>query len=184
MEGLIVIIGLIVAIVNAVNKGKTVKKNAPGQAARPQQPVRPISQSPNRPVAPAAPAKPTVAPAQPTITPAGMDFWKQISDMLDDAEEEKPAVKGHEQVTDMPEGDSRECEHGSVGGSMAYTSLQEGREAAQKKRAPDMQRRQTETASALYRPAMTAQEMRQAVVMAEILKRPQERMAEQARRWS
>jgi len=36
----------------------------------------------------------------------------------------------------------------------------------------------------MYRPAMNAQEMRRAVVMAEILKRPQERMTEQARRWS
>lgn len=184
MEGLIVIIGLIIAIVNAVNKGKTVKKNAPGQAARPQQAQSPRSEQMNRPVAPAAPVKPTVAPAQPTVTPAGMDFWKQISGMLDEVEEEKTAVKGHEQVTAMPEGNSRECEHGSVGGSMAYTSHQEGKDAVQKKRVPDMQRRQTETPSSLYRPAMTAQEMRQAVVMAEILKRPQERMAEQARRWS
>lgn len=189
MESLIVIIGIIAAIVNAVNKGKKVKKNAPGQAARPQQPVQPPFQpvqrtrhgQMNRPdTVPAGNAKPTVVPAQPTAAPGNTDFWQQIAGLLD--EEEAPAAdKGHEQVTIMPEGDSRECEHGGVGGSMAYDSHQEGKVSSEKKRREPAPQPETDT---LYRPAMNAQEMRRAVVMAEILKRPQERMAEQARRWS
>lgn len=189
MEGIIVVVGIIIAIVNAINKGKTVKKNAPGQATRPQQPVQPPFQSAHRAryeqmKTPVEPARPTV---QPTVTPAAPsdDFWKQITALMEP--EEETAVKGHEQVTAMPEGDSRECDHGSVGGSMAYSKHQGGSAVAAQKREAfsSKQYAQTQqTADTLYRPARSAQEMRQAVVMAEILKRPQERMAEQARRWS
>lgn len=194
MEAIIVIIGIIIAIVNATNKGKQVKKNAPGQAAKQSQPVTPPFQSPHRaqyeqmqtPVAPAAPQQPA---AQPSAQPAGPgDFWKQVTELLDEEKEKKKAlkpVKGHGQVTAMPEGRSRECEHGSVGGSIAFDTHQEGTNAAvRKQRAGGTARNAQAAEHSLYRPAMNAQEMRRAVVMAEILKRPQERMAEQARRWS
>lgn len=190
MEAIIVIIGIIIAIVNATNKGKQVKKNAPGQAAKQSQPVTPPFQSPHRaryeqmqtPVAPAAPQQPAAQPAGPG------DFWKQVTELLDEEKEKKKAlkpVKGHGQVTAMPEGRSRECEHGSVGGSIAFDTHQEGTNAAvRKQRAGGTARNAQAAEHSLYRPAMNAQEMRRAVVMAEILKRPQERMAEQARRWS
>ena len=84
----------------------------------------------------------------------------------------------------MNEGDSRECEHGSVGGSMAYGSHEGGRPVSQIKPGRTIYDRKDEGVAAMYRPAMNAQEMRRAVVMAEILKRPQERMADQARRWN
>lgn len=178
MEGIIAIIGIIIAIVNAINKSsKSVKKNAPGQKRPPQQ-VR--HETVKAPIPPVQYTPPT--PAQPTVMSDSDNFWKKVSDML--AEKETGSdVQGHEQVTSMPEGNSRECEHGSVGGSMAYGGHQGGRVTANIPARSKFEDSKAEDYS-MYRPAMNAQEMRQAVVMAEILKRPQERMAEQARRWS
>ena len=127
---------------------------------------------------------------KPTVQPAGgvqlPEFWKQVSEAIkeefDDlvSDEKAQPATGHEAVGRMAEGDSRECEHGSVGGSMAYEGHQEGSEERR-----DTARRPSEpNERAMYRPAMNAEEMRRAVVMAEILKRPQDRMAEQARRWT
>jgi hypothetical protein len=92
----------------------------------------------------------------------------------------KPVQKhsAHAAVGSLAEGTSRECDYGSLGGSMAYSHA-DGEGAAKRPAAITEQPMQEE-----YRPAMTAEEMRRAVVMAEILKTPQERMAEQARRWN
>ena len=162
MEGIIAIIIIVISLITSANKAKQVKQNAPGQSAAPQnaptQPVYPQS-APNRPVQTGGFAK-QVAPNRPVPIKTNL-----------------PA--GHRAVGNMDEGISRECEHGSLGGSMAYESHEGGSRVQRAQTAYD---RQNETS--LYRPAMTAQEMRKAVVMAEILKRPQERMAEQARRWS
>ena len=185
MEGLIVIIGIIISIVNAINKSKKVKNNAPGRAPAPQRPITSGTSVPAKRVEqprPAAPAvKPTVsAPAE--TQPSA--FWREISDLLKDAPVPEQPAKGHEAPGRMREGDSRECEHGSIGGSMAYGGHQEGSEKRNQQPAKNAYDRQNEHPSSLYRPAMNAQEMRRAVVMAEILKRPQERMNEQARRWT
>ena len=187
-EVLIAVVVIIGSLIKTMSKANKVKQNAPGKAAAPEKPAAPAASAERmrssqnvRPV----PAQPTV---KPTVHPAGSagvpDFWKQISEAIkEELAPEKPAAaqpaKGHEAAGRMAEGDSRECEHGSVGGSMAYEGHQEGREEK-----PVQRPRPAETASLAYRPAMTAQEMRRAVVMAEVLKRPQERMAEQARRWS
>ena len=178
---LIVIIG---SLVKTAGKSRKIKENAPGKAAAPARPAvaeapvqRPQPERSARPV----PAQPTVQPmVHPTEKPADIpDFWQQMSRAFGQTAETEAADAGHEAVGKMAEGDSRECEHGSVGGSMAYEGHQEGREKRESKPQPA-----AATAASAYRPAMTAQEMRRAVVMAEILKRPQERMAEQARRWS
>ena len=186
-EGLFALIVVVIGLAaKFAGQTKKVKQNAPGKAAAPVRPAAPAAERMRssqsiRPV----PAQPTV---KPTIHPAGSagvpDFWKQIGEELkeEQASEKSAAAqpaKGHEAAGKMAEGDSRECEHGSVGGSMAYEGHQEGREEK-----PVMPPRPAATAAPAYRPAMTAQEMRRAVVMAEVLKRPQERMAEQARRWS
>lgn len=182
------IVALIVIVVIGIAKGmgqtKKLKQNAPGKAAAPVRPAAPARTAPARPTV-RMPAAPSI---QPTVRPVGGNmqlgsFWQQVSSALQEQDTSSARASGHEAPVRMPEGDSRECEHGSVGGSMAYQGHQEGRE--------DRRERKTATGAydnpasdALYRPAMNAQEMRQAVVMAEILKRPQERMAEQARRWT
>lgn len=189
MEGLVFIIIIIVSIVNAANKSKKVRNNAPGKVSAPVKPAAPV-----RPVQQAA--RPTVVPTiqptiRPTVAPAADGgqtgpFWQQVAEAMKQEKDAAKQVPGHGAAGRMPEGVSRECEHGSVGGSMAYEGHQEGRNEPRKDKrpVPIARDRQSDPEETLYRPAMNAQEMRRAVVMAEILKRPQERMAEQARRWS
>lgn len=212
-EVVIVIIGVIAAIAKAAGKTKKIKKNAPGQAKEPVYeegqsaegavqpartapragagyavPAQPTVQPTVRPASPGQPLRPVAAPTAKAAKPASADipvqpgFWQQLGEALKEELGVDGPQKGHGTVNKMPEGDSRECEHGSIGGSMAYESHQGGR---------IMEERVVRTAEApaakegkTFRPAMNAEEMRRAVVMAEILKRPQERMAEQARRWS
>ena len=173
-------------LIKTMSKANKVKHNAPGQAAAPAKPAAP-AQPAARPAGSArpAPAMPTV---KPTVQPSGgaqlPEFWRQISETIKDEfapEKSAPAQKarGHEAVGEMDEGSSRECEHGSLGGSMAYEGHQEGREAKLAVRP-----RPAAAQTPAFQPRMSAQEMRRAVVMAEVLKRPQERMAEQARRWN
>ena len=161
MEGIIAIIIIVLSLISSSNKAKKIKQNAPGQSAAPQnaptQPVYPQS-APNRPVQTGGFAK-QVAPNRPVQTKT-----------------EVPA--GHRAVGNMDEGISRECEHGSLGGSMAYAGHTEGAERS-KTANPAMP-----AFEPMQRPVMSAEEMRRAVIMAEILKRPQERMAEQSRRWN
>ena len=92
--------------------------------------------------------------------------------------------------SDLTEGDSRECDHGSVGGSMDITSHMglgeefEHAETRVKVNVRPSQAAAKEETKAATRPVaeMTAEQMRQAVIMAEILKRPSERFA--GRRWA
>lgn len=196
MDALLAIIGIIAVIVNAVNKSKKVRQNAPGQAAAPKSAAPAAS-------VPRARTEQTVRPAvQPTIHPTVSvpqspaadqgSFWQQIGDALQKELGIDTDGADHGRRSPMNEGDSRECEHGAIGGSMPYGEHEGNKKPAdQKSAAAAVKRpvrteydRKLEANASLYRPAMNAQEMRRAVVMAEILKRPQERMSEQARRWS
>lgn len=68
------------------------------------------------------------------------------------------------------QGESRECEHGVVGGSIPG-DIHEGEEKHAVRRAPEARPVKQEP----LRPRMDARELRRAVVMSEILKRPSER---------
>jgi hypothetical protein len=175
MEGIIAIIIIVLSLITSANKAKQVKQNAPGQsAAQPtaqQRPVYPQS-VPTRPVQ----TQTVLRPAQSMTSQTG-SFASQVAPKR--PEPQKPAVPaGHQAVGNMGEGISRECGHGSVGGSMAYNGHTEGGERAKPVK-PD-----ASTFEPMQRPVMSAEEMRRAVIMAEILKRPQERMIEQSRRWN
>lgn len=183
MEGLIVVISIVIAVVNAVNKEKKVRKNAPGQAARPRKTTarfEPLSNEQNADVRSQSTAP---SPAQ------SAEFWTQIVETLDHEEKEQAtATRGHEAAAQMAEGESRECEHGSIGGSMAYDT-HEGESVVEKREnaaLPEdrLAEKQLTAKPSAGRLPLSAQELRSAVVMAEILKRPQERMMEQARRWT
>lgn len=188
-EVIIALIVIIGSLAKTASKSKKIRENAPGKAAAPAKPAAPVR------TYPAAPAKKLMpdhaghpAPAGPTIRPTVHptesmspvpDFWKHVSEALSEEPAEKKPDAGHGTAEMLAEGDSRECEHGSLGGSMAYEGHAEGRD---KKAAGRL--RAAEYEGSVRRPVMNAQEMQRAVVMAEILKRPQERMNEQARRWS
>ena len=182
-EVIIALIVIVGSLIRTASKANKVRQNAPGKAAAPARPAAPVQQAARPAPARPAPAQPSI---QPTIHPSQEeaplpDFWKQMSKHFNEeiASEKKEA--GHQAVSGMAEGESRECEHGSVGGSMAYEAHQEGGEMKARPAAAPASAHKPVSA---FAPAMNAQEMRRAVVMAEILKRPQERMAEQARRWN
>ncbi len=184
-EGIIALIVIFASLAKFLGQTKKVKQNAPGKAAAPMRPAAPAAPV-TRPAEPArpAPAAPTV---RPTVQPTGEsvqlpEFWQQVSKALKEELAPEKRDPGHEAVGKMAEGDSRECGHGSIGGSMAYEAHEEGGRMKPNVRTPAPGSAQK--AETAYRPAMNAQEMRRAVVMAEILKRPQDRMAEQARRWN
>lgn len=186
-EVIVALIVIVASLVKTVGKSKKIRDNAPGKAAAPEKPAAPAKQAEeaqpvlNRQYARPVPVQPTVhTTVRPTEKPAEIpDLWQQMSKRFGEQAEAMKRDEGHEAVVKMVEGDSRECEHGSIGGSMAYEAHQEGGEKKAVKPRPAA----AKPVSA-YRPVMNAQEMRRAVVMAEILKRPQERMAEQTRRWS
>lgn len=183
-EVIIAIAVIAASLIKGMKQSKKVKQNAPGKAAapvRPSEPVKPVTSA--RPAVNERPV-PAVPTVKPTVQPTGgniqlPEFWQQVSRALKEELAPEKNDPGHEAVGKMAEGDSRECGHGSIGGSMAYEGHQEGRERKEIKPRPA-----AAPEASVYRPAMNAQEMRRAVVMAEILKRPQDRMAEQARRWS
>ena len=165
------LIAVIAVIVRTINKAKKVKQNAPGRTMAPSSPV------PKAYTERSVPGR--TMTADPTDVSQPGNFWQQFGRVVQEEEQNR----GHEAVGRMAEGDSRECAHGSVGGSMAYKGHTEG--GTDKKTGRSAQNAgEKPGADVLYRPAMNAQEMRRAVVMAEILKRPQERMVEQARRWT
>ena len=156
------IIGLIARVSSRANKTAA---NRPGQGAKP---------------APAAKPAPSAAEATPVgterETPAASAWPSGAMDESDLAR------------SDLSEGDSRECDHGSVGGSMDITTHQgQGVEFEHAKPQVHVNVRPTREAAADTQAAaagaihMTAAEMRRAVVAAEILKRPSERRA--AGRW-
>lgn len=161
MEAIIAIAIIVVSLIASANKAKKVKQNAPGQS---DTPIQPLPQ-----------------PTRPMASEQGT-FWQQMSNPTSSeptVRQHTASQKGHQAVNTMKEGDSRECEHGSVGGSMAYTSHSEGVTQKNEKKVIIPQT----TVEPMVRPSMNAEEMRRAVIMAEILKRPQERMMEQNRRW-
>lgn len=187
-EGIIALIVIFASLAKFVGQTKKVKQNAPGKAAAPVCPAAPAAPA-ARPAEPARPA-PAVPTVKPTVQPSGgsvqlPEFWQQVSRALkEELAPEKKTDPGHETVGKMAEGDSRECGHGSIGGSMAYEAHDEGGRMTPNVRTPATSGVRAQQNEPAYRPAMNAQEMRRAVVMAEILKRPQDRMAEQARRWN
>ena len=183
LEGIIGLITIVVIFSRLASKTKQVKQNAPGKTEAPVS-----AMTPQRPV-----MQPTV---NPTVPQGG--FWGQMLEALEDLEddgvlnESKPRKAPQTAKTvpkksnahaasgrQLDEGSSRECEHGSLGGSMAYTHSDDA--AVMPRRVPVQAQPQS---APTYRPAMNAEEMRKAVIMAEILQRPQERMAQQARRWT
>ena len=88
---------------------------------------------------------------------------------------------------DLGEGESRECDHGSVGGSMDITShagMGEEFEHAQPLAKPNVKPAyaMAEDAALQSPTKLTAAQMRQAVIWAEILRRPSERW--QGGRWT
>lgn len=89
-------------------------------------------------------------------------------------------------VQHMDNGSSRECEHGSVGGSMDITTHEGGTDfehATVKVTAhvrPEFREHDEDTVIGTVR-RLDAGDMRRAVIVSEILKRPDERMRE--RRW-
>ncbi len=107
----------------------------------------------------------------------------------EEAEEEAEEEELPESDLAIPEqenGSSRECEHGSVGGSMDITTHEGGTDfehATVKVKAhvrPELRRDDENTVINTVR-RLNAEDMRRAVVVSEILKRPEERMRE--RRW-
>ena len=175
---------IIIFIVSQLSKSmKQVKKNRPGQGARPTPGGTPVrDRAARRPYIPAQPvAQPTVAPSytppQPEPDPAVQTDY--TAGMLDESDRAR---------ADLTEGESRECDHGSLGGSMDITShsgMGEEFEHAAQRAKPNVKPAYAaaEQASSLQSPTkLTAAQMRQAIVWAEILKRPSERW--QSGRWS
>lgn len=173
----VVILVIIFSVVNAISK---------------QAKQRPKRQPPNAPAKAEPPANMQTVANQKMEDSSRADdetSWQQVSmsELLGQAKAQPESVSakmqdGHGVVKNLSEGDSRACEHGSLGGSIAYDSHEGGRVAPQEiKRLGRFVA--TEAVDALYEPSMDVRQMRQAVVMAEILKRPAERQAEQARRW-
>jgi len=134
---------------------------------------------------PAGPGRPSPAPARPAQPETDSAAYAGAYDgMLDESDRAR---------TDLSEGESRECDHGSVGGSMDITS-HAGMGEEYERAKPEVQPL-VRTSASSARPAaepdampadsitrMTAAQMRQAVIMAEILRRPSERR--RAGRWS
>lgn len=190
-EGLIAVIIIVVSLVASAKKAKTASKNVPGR----KNAARPVSTAQAKPAArPAAPVK-SAQPAQPAAEPvqSAVPVQPQVLNESDYAR------------ADLDEGDSRECDHGSVGGSMDITShagmgdefvhaqqmvkttVATSVKTQVKVRRDDMPPEEPEAEeaqpdNAAIRSAaasMNAEQMRQAVIMAEIMKRPSERF----RRW-
>lgn len=167
-----VLIILLIAVVAILSNSKKKKKGSGGQSVPGRQTVPgrqarpwPEAQRPGAAVEPAQSAQPEMdmeaepaAPEQPEEPER-----PQVHVTLKTPEQEAKA-KGFGQ------GASRECEHGVVGGSIAGDA-HEGEEKHAVKRSPETHPVELEP----LRPRMNARELRRAVVMSEILKRPCER---------
>ena len=161
---------LVIAVVAILSNSKKKKKGSGGQSVpgrqtvpgrqnrpwpeaqrpdRPDEPVQAVQPETDMEIEPAAPEKPEKPQVHVTL--------KTV--------EQEAKEKGFGQGT------SRECEHGVVGGSIAGDA-HEGEEKHAVKRVPDTYPVDEEP---LLRPRMNARELRRAVVMSEILKRPCER---------
>lgn len=148
---------LVIALVAILSNGKKKKKGtgrqtAPGRQARPW----PDAQRPDAEKAPVQAARPEpVAPGKPERPQA------QVTPKMPERERKKEG---------FGQGESRECAHGVVGGSLAGDA-HEGELRHAVRRAPDTHPVEPEP----FRPRVNARELRRAVVMSEILKRPGER---------
>ena len=179
LEGLLPIIIFIIIASLVSGRSKKIKVNRPGQGgAKPA----PGDSTVRRPYAPAQPTvKPSYAPEQPAAEAAAPSSPADgySGGILDETDRAR---------TDLDEGDSRECDHGSVGGSMDITShagMGEEFEHARPQAKPNVKPAYAAAAdSAPLQSAakLTAAQMRQAVVWAEILRRPSERW--QGGRWT
>ena len=163
MERIIIII-IFAAISLIVNASKK-KTNGSGQRGAAQNGARPAppQQQMNRPQPTPArrPAAPAPVKAAPQPAPAVLDDTDRMPDHL-------------------ASGESRECDHGSVGGSMDITSHQgDVNENVSHQRVAISW---DDKGAQLISPSrISALDMQRAVVMAEILKSPRERYAN--RRW-
>ena len=196
MEGIIFIIIVIWAIGSIGKRARKTKANEPGRqiSPNPAPPVRPGSPEPRK-MEPAAASEIKSAPQPVQATAPGQSLRADQPAVLDESDRAR---------ADLSEGASRECDHGSVGGSMDITShagmgdefvhaSQQVKTQVQTKVKTQV-RTQVQTqvkahvrdygansgadasaAEGVSMAGLTAEQMRQAVVMAEILKRPDER---------
>ena len=179
MSSIIPILIVIFIISRLAGGAKKVQNGRPGQrSAAPASGGSPARREAGRTVAtPPGPVKAQPLPVD--LEPVKVD--ESMYGMLDDSDRARD---------DLFEGDSRECDHGSVGGSMDITThMGRGEEFEHAETRVKVNVRPTAaaakeetTAAARPIPEMSAEEMRQAVIMAEILKRPSERFA--GRRWA
>ncbi len=186
MEGIIALIIIIAGIASSLSKSKKVVQNRPGQGTPAQKtPVRPETRAeapekrtvyqpkpqtaaprprPVQPVAPAAPDK------------AGQRPMPSLQDLLQSflgEEEETPTPKP---AAVIPESHSPVDEKGCVGGSLPHNaaSLHEG-ESSQKK-TPRLEFKHPDTSADFEvqhsNLRVSAEDMRRAVIMAELLGKP------------
>ena len=192
LGGIIPILIIIFIISRISSSAKKVQSARPGQhgaapargpaGGQPKPGQRTISATPPGPVA-GQPLLINLEPAAPA--PESAAARDRFYGMLDESDRAR---------SDLAEGDSRECDHGSVGGSMDITShmgqgdtfehaKQQVQTSVKVNVRPSRAAAQAETkAAAQAIPEMSAKQMRQAVIMAEILRRPAERFA--GRRWA
>ena len=185
MSNILPILVILFIISRLFGGAKKVQKGRPGQhGAAPTPGNGPArhqgGQPPKTSVTPPMPAQPgpVYEPAEAAADPDAAPYDDGLLDESDRAR------------FDLDEGDSRECDHGSVGGSMDITThMGRGKdyEHAQTRvkvnvRPSAAAAKEETTAAAKPIPEMSAEEMRQAVIVAEILKRPSERFA--GRRWA
>ena len=180
LSSIIPILIVIFIISRLAGGAKKVQNGRPGQrSAAPASGGRPASREAGRTVAtPPGPVKAQPLPVNPEPVE---EEEEPLYGMLDDSDRARD---------DLSEGDSRECDHGSVGGSMDITThMGRGEEFEHAEtrvkvnvRPSAAAAKEETTAAARPIPEMSAEEMRQAVIMAEILKRPSERFA--GRRWA
>ena len=166
MQGIVFLI-IIIAIVNSLTRAKKLKENRPGQTQKPGQ------VPPAKPASPAAPAKPV---AQPAGQAKQVLLQELLQGMLGSDEEKKPAPAPKK--SDFEEAFSFEDDKGCVGGSLPHdeAALHEGESSMAPEPRPIRTVRQPQAAAepAVQRTALRvgAEDMRRAVVMAEILGRP------------
>ena len=191
MNGIIPILIIIFIIARISGGMKKVHGNRPGQhGAAPTPGGSPArnraGMSGQTVVVPPGPVQP--AQSRPIYDPATAPVEQKtahLNGMLDESDRARD---------DLTEGDSRECDHGSVGGSMDITThmgqgeaFEHARQQVQTRvkvnvKASRSATKEETSAAARPIPEMSAAQMRQAVIRAEILKRPAERFA--GRRWA
>ncbi len=177
MGGIIPFIVIIWVIFQILTRSKQVKNVRPGQGGA--KPAPGESAARGRASRPYVPAQPSVQPSYTPAQPQSEAAQSYDDGMLDESDRARE---------DLTEGESRECDHGSLGGSMDITShagMGEEFEHARQQATPNVKpayAAAAESAPMQSASKLTAAQMRQAVVWAEILKRPSERW--QGGRWT